>query len=89
MFQFQRKTAEGKELFAAEPKILEILDVHDILFAEQLLMPRQSGIRNRVEAYHIKTDALIRSPSCATLHPLKRLIVYSSQRSQITLLDAI
>lgn len=39
--------------------------------------------------WNIDRNGPIRSPSCATLHPLKRLIVYSSLRSQMTLLDAI
>ena len=81
MFQFHRKTAEGKELFAAEPQILEILDVYDILLAEQLLMPRQSGIRNRVEAYHIKTDALI----CAPNYKVERLFIEAGVVAEIAL----
>lgn len=81
MFQFQRKTAEGKELFAAEPQILEILDVHDILLAEQLLMPRQSDIRNRVEADHIKTDALIRAP----YYKVERLFIEAGVVAEIAL----
>ena len=88
MFQFQRKTAEGKELFAAEPQILEILDVHNILLAEQLLMPRQCDIRNRVEADYIKTDALIRQ-AFATEIPDTTIIIIAQRLSSVENADNI
>ena len=44
-------------------------------------MPRQSGIRNRVETDHIKTDALIRAPN----YKVERLFIEARVVAEIAL----
>ena len=56
---FQWEAAEGEQIAAAQVQVFQVLNVQDILFPEQPLVPRQVLIGDGIQPDHVEADALV------------------------------
>ena len=56
---FKREAAEPEQVIAAQMKVFKVFNIDDLFIRKQLFMQAQRFVVNRVNAHHVKADALV------------------------------